>query len=585
MKKNTFITGLWGILLALLTGLAAGYFIFGGRRAEPPGNEQITTSPAAQSKPVTWTCSMHPQIRQPEPGICPLCEMNLIPLEEGGSESPLQLTMTPEAVRLAGIRTAQVKRMKPSASTMILSGTIAADEQSISAEVAHVPGRLEDLRVSLTGARVVKGQHIATLYAPELITAQRELQEALKLEASHPGLAEAARGKLRNWYISESLIERLQNDPLLAKRFPLYAQYSGEIAELKVAVGDYVATGQALYTLQDLNQVWVTLDAYPDQIGGIQTGDSVKITGPSLSPTGISGKVSFIDPVVDPHSGVATVRVSVANPTGQLRPGVPVQGTLFSQTRTTVPELTIPASAVLWTGTQSVVYVRVPGSEPAVFEYRSITLGDRKGETYVVVDGLEEGEEIVLEGAFRIDAAAQLNNRQSMMNELVEIQGGLLTATWAEDLPEVFREAFTDVIRTYLDLKEALVMTDREVASQRATLLTNALAAMPAGRLSGEAGVYWNRQSEAMKKHSAALRDAKDIEDQRIQFEWISNLLIDMLKTTGMNQGPLFIQHCPMAFGDKGADWLSADPAILNPYFGDVMLRCGLVIDTLSGFK
>lgn len=585
MKKNTFITGIGGILLALLTGLAAGYFIFGGRWAGSPENELIATPPTAQSEPVIWTCSMHPQIRQPEPGICPLCEMDLIPLEEGGSESPLQLTMTPEAVRLAGIRTAPVKRLKPAASSMILSGTISADEQRISAEVAHVPGRLEALRVSLTGARVVKGQHIATLYAPDLITAQRELQEALKLEASHPGLAEAARGKLRSWHISEPLIERLQNDPSLAQRFPLYAQHSGEIAELKVAVGDYVATGQALYTLQDLNQVWVNLDAYPDQIGGIQTGDSVKITGPSLPPTGISGEVSFIDPVVEPRSGVATVRVSIANPTGQLRPGMPVRGIIVSQPGSTAPELTIPASAVLWTGTRSVVYVRVSGSEPAVFEYRTVTLGNRSGAEYVVVDGLEEGEEIVLEGAFRIDAAAQLNNRQSMMNELIEIQGGQSTATWAEDLPEVFREAFTDVIRTYLELKEALVMTDREAASQKATQLTRALAAMPAGRLSGEAGVYWNRQSEAMKKHTARLIDAQDVEDQRIQFEWISDLLIDILKKTGINQGPLYIQHCPMAFGDKGADWLSEDPAILNPYFGDVMLRCGLVTDTLSGFN
>lgn len=171
------------------------------------------------------------------------------------------------------------------------------------------------------------------------------------------------------------------------------------------------------------------------------------------------------------------------------------------------------------------------------------------------------------------------------MNELIEIQGGQSTASWADDLPAVFREAFADVVLAYLDLKEALVMTDREAASQRATQLTEALVAMPAGRLSGEAGVYWNRQSEAMKKHSAVLRDAQDVEDQRIQFEWISDLLIDMVKKTGINQGPLYIQHCPMAFGDKGADWLSADPVILNPYFGDVMLRCGLVTDTLSGFN
>ena len=153
---------------------------------------------------------MHPQIKQNEPGDCPLCGMDLIPLEENTSNDPLVLEMTNEAVKLANIQTSIVgETAGQSGKTIRLSGKVQPDERLASSQVAHVPGRIEKLFVSFTGEQVNKGQKIATLYSPELITAQRELLEALKLQTLNPELVEAARNKLRYWKIENATIDTM----------------------------------------------------------------------------------------------------------------------------------------------------------------------------------------------------------------------------------------------------------------------------------------------------------------------------------------------------------------------------------------
>ena len=186
-------------ILTLVAGLAIGWFLKPSSMQRHSPEEANTT----EGKGQIWTCSMHPQIKQNEPGDCPLCGMDLIPLDESALGNPNVFQMTEDAVKLANIQTTVVGVAgKTSRSELKLTGKIQADETQSASLVAHLPGRIEKLFVSFTGERVTEGQEIATIYSPELITAQRELIEAKKLADISPGLLEAAKSKLRvleNW--------------------------------------------------------------------------------------------------------------------------------------------------------------------------------------------------------------------------------------------------------------------------------------------------------------------------------------------------------------------------------------------------
>ena len=209
--------------IAALIGLAAGYVIFGNQKSATETHDHGAMAVPIAGEPEIWTCSMHPQIRQNEPGICPICEMDLIPLEPNTSNDPLVLQMTEAAVKLSDIQTMTIgKSTTATGKTIRLSGKIQADERRAATQVAHVPGRIEQLFVSFSGEQVVKGQKLATIYSPELITAQRELLEALKLADISPGLVEAARNKLRFLKIGKATIDGIEARGEIQETFHLF---------------------------------------------------------------------------------------------------------------------------------------------------------------------------------------------------------------------------------------------------------------------------------------------------------------------------------------------------------------------------
>lgn len=148
----------------------------------------------------------------------------------------------------------------------------------------------------------------------------------------------------------------------------------------------------------------------------IRKGDVIDFTIQSIPGENFSGKVTYIDPFIDAQTRVAQVRVELNNPKQKLKPEMFTNGILKSNIAENTNELLIPKSSILWTGKRAVVYVKVPGRETASFIYRQITLGAEAGNFYVVADGLSEGEEIATNGVFKIDAAAQLAGKPSMMN-------------------------------------------------------------------------------------------------------------------------------------------------------------------------
>lgn len=359
---------------------------------------------------------MHPQIRMDHPGKCPICGMELIPLIQSTAPlNPDAIVMTEEGIKLAEVQTSFVSRKKP-VKEIRLYGKIQADERLIQTQPAHIPGRVEKLLVNYTGEEIQKGQTIAQIYSPELVTAQEELLEAIKMKEMQPQILEAAMEKLRQWKFTDSQIQDIEKSGSAKTIFDLYATVTGIVINKLVSVGDYISQGATLYEIADLSNVWALFDAYESDLPWIRKGDMITFTLQSQPGKEYSGRVSFIAPVINPQTRVAQVRLEIPNPGNILKPEMFANGNLTANLATSGNALVIPQSSVLWTGKRSVVYVKIPEAEEPSFVIREITLGPSLNDSFVVLDGLMEGEEIVTNGTFSVDASAQLQGKPSMMN-------------------------------------------------------------------------------------------------------------------------------------------------------------------------
>lgn len=382
------------------------------------------------SEPAGYACAMFCVPPLPNPGKCPVCGMDMVPVhDEPASENGVErrLTMSREAHALADIQTAPVER-RHAVRTLSMVGMIEPDETRLARVTAYVGGRLDRLHVRYTGAHVDRGAPLAGLYSPELLTARAELIQAKQSAArlSDSGLSgvrdtadsavRAARERLRLWGLSEAQVRALESADIQDTIITIPAPMTGTVLERHVQQGDYVDTGSLIFTVADLSVVWVQLKAYESDLAGIQREQPVHFTVDAWPGEVFEGKVAFIDPLLDSATRTVNIRIESDNADGRLKPG------MFARARIETPvapadepPLLIPASAPLITGKRAVVYVEVPGQERPVFEGREIILGHRAGDYYVVKEGLHENERVVVKGAFRIDSALQIRARPSMM--------------------------------------------------------------------------------------------------------------------------------------------------------------------------
>jgi Cu(I)/Ag(I) efflux system membrane fusion protein len=398
--------------LVAIVGLFIGWLFFHSTGKVEEKKELITRdNPSA-----VWTCSMHPQIRMPAPGKCPICGMDLIPLIHSNvSVDPEAIQFTPEAAQLANVLTSVVTSQKP-VKEVRLYGKVQADERLLQSQVAHIPGRIEQLMVNFTGETVKKGQTLAVIYSPELVTAQQELLEAAKTKDTQPGIYEAAREKLQLWKLTDSQISNIEGSGSVQTKFEIVSNTSGIVTARRVNNGDHVSQGTVLYDIADLSSLWVMFDAYESDLPFLNVGDNLDFTVQAMPGKSYSGRIIFIDPVLDPVNRVSKVRVEISNPSGRLKPEMFATGIVQANLGDFRNKLVIPRSAVLWTGKRSIVYVKQAGTSEPIFKMREIELGPMLGSSYIVEDGLMEGEEIVAQGTFSVDAAAQLEGKPSMMN-------------------------------------------------------------------------------------------------------------------------------------------------------------------------
>jgi Cu(I)/Ag(I) efflux system membrane fusion protein len=582
MKKYRFYLG------TLLVGLFLGWLVFGNLSSTNTVHEHIEIA----DKNERWTCSMHPQILSEAPGDCPICGMDLIPAETR-AEGLLadQFKLTANAMALANIQTSIVGSGKAEDNEIQLSGKIAENEATNVVQVSYFSGRIETLAIGFIGEEVFKGQLLATMYSPELYAAQQELITALSLKDTQPALYKAVRTKLKLWKLSESQINKIEMSGKIQENFPVYATVSGTVSEKLVAEGAAIKKGQPLFKIANLETVWASFDVYENQINRFKKGQEITITTNAAPNNLYKSKVAFIDPILNTSTRTVTLRAVLPNKEGMFKPGMFVEGEIKTINSKETEVIAIPSSAVLWTGKRSVVYLKATINE-SVFEIRKITLGNKNGSTYEVLSGLKNGDEIVTNGTFTIDAAAQLQGKKSMMNKKggiaitgheghVAMNGSVNKDTKNNsvrlEVSKEFQKQLNEVFIKYIALKDAFVKEESNNIISQSEKIGAILSKVDIKLLENkEAQTFWMSLEKQLRVAVSSILKTTAIKEQRNHFKQVSSSLIEALQVFGVNE-KVFVAFCPMADSNKGAYWLSIEKKVINPYFGNKMLTCGEV--------
>lgn len=319
-----------------------------------------------------------------------------------------------------------------------LYGSVDYDETKLAHITAWVPGRIEKLYINFTGMAVEKSDPMVDYYSPNLIVAQEELIQSLKsfreLKNTQTSFAkdqsgrnlESARIKLRLLGIDPEQIEEIEATEKIKEVIQVKAPASGVVIHKNALEGEYVKEGTEMFTIAELDEVWIQLEAYESDLPGLKLNEEVQFRTDAYPGEIFSGRISFIDPFLNEKTRTTSFRLNVENKEGKLKPGMYVTGvvnayitaegeTICHAPIEQTPPLVIPASAALITGKRAIVYVQ---NQENPFEYslREVVLGPRVGNHYIVNDGLDEGELIVVHGNFKIDSAAQIQAKPSMMS-------------------------------------------------------------------------------------------------------------------------------------------------------------------------
>jgi len=625
------------VLAVFALGLFCGWLLSddGQNESATLGETQSDAAegePQEEAAPKEWTCSMHPTVKLPEFGQCPICFMDLIPATAGGG-SPFEIKMDPVAVGLAEIVTVPAER-KAAQLSVEMVGKLAIDQTKVAEIASWMEGRIERVFVDSAGIPVASGEHLLEIYSPELIAAEQAHLEALKKSGR---LSNATRGRLRQLGMQQEQIAALERSGEPRSSETVHAPQGGVVLHLDARQGAYVKEGSHLYTIADLSSLWLNLEAYESDLALLHYGQQVHFQVAAWPGKQFRGRIALISPLLNDRTRTISVRVLVDNADGKLRPDMYAQAQVEVQldpfgrahqpdlsaqwTCTMHPDiladepgscpqcemplvpasevaartlesapLLIPSSAPMWTGTRSIVYLRLPGDEP-LFEGREVVLGPRAGDYYVVLEGIEEGQLVVANGAFKLDAELQLQGKWSMMNRPPSEDAPAAKHVHEQQFemdpaPAAFQQALGELVLPYLAMQTALADDQFDDAIMAVTDLSFALDLADGSELKEGQQQRWQSLDESLREHSLLALEAEEIEAVRRNFDGISRALIEAVQVFGqIGGGNVKLAYCPMAFNDFGADWLQLGSTIANPYFGASMLRCGTVEKSLPAVK
>jgi len=561
--------GLWRVSLGLFAVICLFLPPAGAQHEHVESQaEQANSQPAEVVQ--MYTCSMHPQIQLPNPGQCPICGMDLIPVkteprrEAGAVQSMRELTLSPYAEELAQVRTARVEPKFVQAEVRMV-GFIKYDETRQAYITAWVPGRIDRLHVDFTGTVVRKGDPMVYLYSPQLLSAQQELLQSIRavgdlkqsklmiMKDTAQATVAAAKNKLRLWGLMPQQIEEIIRRGKPTDHITIMAPISGVVTHKNGLEGMYVQTGTQIYTVADLSVVWIELEAYESDLTWIRLGQEVEFEVKTYPGEIFKGEVAFIDPFLKEKTRTVKVRLNAPNPDGRLKPDMfvhaVIRATLTEGGKVVVkptgaekPPLVIPKSAPLITGKRAVVYLAVP-DQPGTYVGREIVLGPRAGDYYLVRSGLKEGDMVVTAGNFMIDSSLQIQAKPSMMTP----QGGGGGAMHEHgdkaasapkpqgapsrvlEVPEQFKMELVPVMAAYEVLAESMESKDLDRIRKEFATFRKSLMQVDGTTLSGHPQMVWLELDMFLENDAVVGSEAVNIKEANRVFNQL-NINFERLK-------------------------------------------------------
>ncbi|WP_196885299.1 efflux RND transporter periplasmic adaptor subunit [Aureivirga sp. CE67] len=551
-----------GIIAILLIGIFVGKIVF-------QDTHEHTEEELAADGSIEWTCSMHPQIRQKQPGDCPICGMDLIKASEvsetGNSNT---FSMTKNAMVLANIETLKVgeSEMNSEDASKTVFGKIQIAEDLEETQPAHYSGRIEKLYINYLGQKVNKHDKIAEVYSPELLVAQKEFLKVAENKEKQPDLYKAVYNKLKLWKLTDKQIQQIESSKKIMDYIPIYAHVSGIVTEQMVKDGDHIMDGKAIFKVANLEKVWAVMDVYESDISKFKVGDKMKINTKAYPNENFEGEITFIHPTVDKLKKTVKVRLELNNKKGFWKPEMLVNANLLPS-KETIPEeeIIIPKTAVLWTGKRSIVYVKTKDAQPH-FELKEVIVAPYSENSYKVHQGLNPDDQVVVSGTFTVDAAAQLQGKKSMMK---------LSAK--QDLEQSEKESLNLLVDDYLKIVDNLVKgNEKEV-----NILVKKTKEESDRILKQNKNEKIKDLLKNVNHQFHIFANQTSLEGHRKVFNNLTNSMVALVEKVSLDR-KLNVFHCPMANSNEGGNWINDKSEVLNPYFGDAMLSCGTLENELN---
>jgi membrane fusion protein, copper/silver efflux system len=565
-----------------------------------------------------YTCTMHPSVHSKDPGKCPICSMDLVPVKKKGANetqvkensggmtdnssmgsmpmpSPNQgagqsseFTVPVERQQQIGVTYATATR-RPIQLSIRSVGMLESDTSKMFDYVARVDGYVQELKVSSPGQDVSQGQPLITIYSPDLRSTEQELVNILNdrdrggtSRVSNDQMIDASKRRLKLWNVSDQEIAELEKNRKPSDQLVLRSPFDGVVNEVMSRPGMNVKMGDKLVSVLDLSNLWVWAEFYENEIGLLKRGQQIDVTLPAFPNQTFQGQIAVINPSIDAAKRTARVRIDIPNPKAQLRPG------MYANVEVKIDGgegLTIPVQAALPTGERMLVFLD-RGQGKLLPRYvqvgRSFTTfdGQQQGSYYQVLNGLQEGDRIVASANFLIDAESQVQGA------LKDWAGEQLSGTPAvterppnQSSNSNFNAVIKPVLDSYQRLHELLVENKFSPVAAEAETLRKEVHPL----LGIDPSAKPERYKDLVDKlHGSAHQfTPNNIDQARIEFGQFSADLIAFLREfMPQLDNPLYAIKCPM-WNKSPAVWLQDSTDVRNPFLGSDMPSCGTVQETL----